>query len=110
MGTLTKHFQQLHVYLIDEEYLIGETLLYKVDKHLWQIKHKPTSYFENVDLILSGDLYQEKNIKKLLVFEESIINKKTILILERWGHLLWSAYKNVLKRHIFHHNSQQNET
>jgi hypothetical protein len=81
LDTLTKHFQQLHVYIIDEEYLIGETLLYKGDNHLWQIKHTPTSYFENVDLILSGDLYQEQPIKYSLVFEESIINRKTILIL-----------------------------
>ena len=34
LDTLTKHFQQLHVLLIDEVSLIGATFLYDIDKRL----------------------------------------------------------------------------
>ena len=56
LDTLTKHFDQLRVLLIDKVSVIGATFLYKIGKRLRQIKHTPTSYFANVDLILSGDL------------------------------------------------------
>lgn len=69
LDTLSKNFEQLHVVLIDEASLVGATTPYHIDKRLSQIVHKATSYFFNVDLILSGDLYQVGLVKDSLIFE-----------------------------------------
>ena len=78
LDTLIKHFHQLHFLLIDEASLIGATLLYEVDKRLRQIKHTPTCYFGNVDLILSEDLYQAQPIKDSFIFEKPIVSNQII--------------------------------
>jgi hypothetical protein len=91
LDTLTKHFEQLRVLLIDEASLIGATFLYEVDKHLRQIKHTPTSYFGNVDLIFSGDLYQAQPIRDSMIFEEPVINKKKFHT--HFGEMRSSAYQ-----------------
>jgi hypothetical protein len=74
LDTLTKHFQQLRVLLIDEASLIGETFLYDIDKRLRKIKHTPTCYFGGLDIIFCGDLYQAQPIKDSFIFEEPIVN------------------------------------
>ena len=76
IDTLTKHFDLLHVLIIDEVSIIGSTLLYQIDNILGQIKHTPTSYFANVDLILSCDLYQAQPIKYCLIFEDPTLDKQ----------------------------------
>jgi hypothetical protein len=78
LDTFTKHFQQLHVLIINEASLIGATFLYEVDKCLRQIKHTPISYIGNVYLIFYGNLYQTQPIKYSLIFEEPILNKQKI--------------------------------
>ena len=74
LDTLTKHFQQLRVLLIDEASLIGATFLYEIDKRLRKIKHTPTFYFGGIDIIFCGDLYQAQPIKDSFIFEEPTIN------------------------------------
>lgn len=78
LDTLSKHFQQFYVLLIDEASLIGATTLYQIDKRLRQILHTPASYFGNVDMIFSRDLYQENPLRDSLIFENPKINKNTI--------------------------------
>ena len=78
LDTLTKHFDQLSILLIDEVFVKGATFLYQIDKRLQQIKHTPTSYFENIDLILSGDLYQAQPVKDCLIFEDPTLDKQKI--------------------------------
>jgi hypothetical protein len=77
LDSLTKHFEQLHVLLVDEACLIRETFLYEVEKSLQQIKHTPTFYFGNVNLIFYGDL-QAQPIRDSMIFEEPLINKQKI--------------------------------
>lgn len=78
LDTLSKHFQQLCVILIDEASLVGATTLYQIDKRLRKILHTPTSYFGNVDMIFSSDFYQANPVRDSLIFENPKINKNTI--------------------------------
>ena len=78
LDTLTKHYQQLFVMLIDETSLVGSTFLYQIDKRLREIKHSPTTYFRNVDIIFSGDFYQAQPIKDSLIFESPTLNKEKL--------------------------------
>lgn len=68
----------MRVLLIDEASLVGATTLYQIDKRLRQILHTPTSYFANVDIIFSGDLYQANPVRDSLIFENPKIHKNTI--------------------------------
>ncbi len=78
LDTLTKHFQQLRVLLVDEASLIGATFLYEIDKRLRQIKYTPTCYFGGIDIIFCGDLCQAHPIKDSFIFEEPTINNHKI--------------------------------
>jgi hypothetical protein len=78
LDTLTKHYEQLFVLLIDEASLVGSTFLYQIDKRLREIKHTPTKYFGNVDIIFCWDLYQAQPVKDSLIFEKPILNKEKL--------------------------------
>jgi hypothetical protein len=76
LDTLTKHFLQLCVILIDEASLIQAVFLYKVEKCLQQIKQTLTSYFGDVDLIFPRDMCQTQPTRNSMIFEEQVINKQ----------------------------------
>ena len=57
LDTLSKNFQKLRVVLIDEASPVGATTLYQVNKQLRKNLDTPTSYFVNVDMIFSGNIY-----------------------------------------------------
>jgi hypothetical protein len=78
LDTLTKHYKQICVVLIDEVSLVGSTFLYQIDKQLREIKHSPTKSFGNVDIIFCGDLYQAQHVKYSLIFENPMLNKEKL--------------------------------
>jgi hypothetical protein len=45
---------------------------------LREIKHTPTKYFGNVDIIFCGDLYQAQPVKDSLIFENPMLNKEKL--------------------------------
>ena len=57
LDTLSKHYGQLCVVLIDEASLVGATTLYQINKHLRQILDIPTCHFANINVIFLKDLY-----------------------------------------------------
>ena len=78
LDTLSKHYGQLRVVLIDEASLVGATTLYQIDKRLRQILHMPTCHFANIDVIFLGDLYQAQPVKDSMIFESPKLDKNVI--------------------------------
>ena len=56
--TLSKLYDELQLVFIDEAYFIGSHFLYSIDNRLRNIKYVHMKYFENIDMIFCGDLYQ----------------------------------------------------
>lgn len=63
-----------------------------------------TSYFGNVDMIFSGDVYQETPVRESLIFESPKVKVKYnfIWVLGRENKMLSIAYKNASKRPVVH--------
>ena len=78
LDALRKIYQELSVVLIDEASLIGICFLYCIYDQLKNIKHVPTKYFRNTDMIFCGDFYQTQPIQDSLIFEQPMINKQQI--------------------------------
>ncbi|XP_059067636.1 uncharacterized protein LOC131858419 [Cryptomeria japonica] len=69
LDTMSKHFSQLRVLLIDEISLVGSTFLRYVDKRLCDRMQTPTTAFGGLDTIFCGDLYQALPIIDSIIFE-----------------------------------------
>jgi hypothetical protein len=57
LDTFTKYYKLFFIVIIYETSLIGSTFLYQIYKRRREIKHSPTKYLGNVDIIFCGDLY-----------------------------------------------------
>ena len=78
LDTVSKHYGQLRVVLIDEASLVGATTLHQIDKCLRQILHMPTCHFANIDVIFLGDLYQAQPVRDSMIFESPKLDKNVI--------------------------------
>ena len=94
LDTLTKHYGQLRIFLIDEASLVGSKFLFQIEKRLREIKHIPTTYFGNVDIIFSGNLYQAQPIKYPLIFESPILSKHKL------SYNFWQEKVNCYNLHL----------
>ena len=102
LDTITKHYEQLRVVLIDEASLVGSTFLYQIDKRLREIKHSPTTYFGNVNMIFCGDLYQAQPVKDSLIFETPILNK------QKSSYNFWQEKVKCYELHMPMHQKDEN--
>ena len=78
LDTLSKHYGQLRVVLIDEASLVGATTLYQINKHLRQILDIPTCHFANINVIFQRDLYQAQPVRDSMIFESPKLDKIAI--------------------------------
>ncbi|XP_059070801.1 uncharacterized protein LOC131860407 [Cryptomeria japonica] len=69
LDTMSKHFSQLRILLIDEISLVGSTFLRYIDKRLRDIMQTPTTPFGGLDTIFCGDLYQALPVLDSIIFE-----------------------------------------
>ena len=58
LDTLVKKYDQLQLLVLDEISLIGKRILKFTDLRLRSIKRLHTSFFGNLDVIITGDFFQ----------------------------------------------------
>ena len=62
LNSLTNHYEQLHLIVIDEVSLVGARMLNAIDNRLRDLKHIQNKYFGNLDVSLCEDFYQASAI------------------------------------------------
>ena len=78
LDTLTKYYEQLGLLLVDEALLIDSQMLHNINKRLREIMHRPTSPFENIDIIFYGDLFQAQMVRDSWIFEQPKLHSHII--------------------------------
>lgn len=73
LDILSKEYEQLKFMLTYDASLIGSQFIYKIKKRIHEIMLTPASPFGNLDIILCGDLCQEKLVRNCWIFEQTHI-------------------------------------
>ncbi len=84
--SLTKHYDQLHLLIIDEISLVSNRMLSFIDRRLWIIKQVHNQFMGGLDVIMIGDFYQ------------------TLLFWDSWIFLSKNIGFNILATNFWHEN------
>ena len=71
LDTLVKKYDQLQLLVLDEISLIGKKILKFTDLRLRSIKRLHTSFFVNLDVIITGDFFQVQPVRDSGVFKNT---------------------------------------
>jgi hypothetical protein len=80
LDSLSKTYDELQLLVLDEVSLIGSRIFCFIDLHLRSIKHTHNHLFENMDVIITGDLYQAPHVQNNWVFHRKFDNIDALAI------------------------------
>jgi hypothetical protein len=80
LNSLSKTYDDLQLVVLNEVSLIGSKIFSFIDHHLRSIKHTHNHLFENMDVIIIGDLYQAPLVRNNWVFQRKFDNIDALAI------------------------------
>ncbi len=80
LDSLLKTYVELQLLVSDEVSLIGSRIFSFIDLHIRSIKHTHNHFYGNMDVIITGDLYQAPHVQDNWVFQRKFDSIDAIAI------------------------------